>query len=440
MCFPLTYRVPAGAFQTKVGANILLSIQGVCSFMPLWNVTDESIRDRAIRTHTKTYSVEPAFVATSPATFPVVGEHTDYIGGVVVAAMLHLEVAVAASPRSDNKLQVSVTQPNGSRFKESQMSTTMDAVGQRKPGGIEQRLGGIVWSLVHRQMLSRDTRGFDITVVSTIPPFCGLGEAEAMATAFALGLQFAADVEIDAPLRARLAEVCTQAAGTFADTPELRARHIAALRGHANSLAIIDYADGSVTQAPHPRQIELFVVAQPKPKGPTELVGEIRRRHSFLDDAANAYGVDSLRALPEAPARVTDWLSAVHKVHGPNNVPTLEEATHWLQFLSDETKRASEAAAALRSRRMNTVFDILRKSQSEIENTFNLATETNRALVYLCESRGALAARSTAPGVYDAVVAYVDTQRADNFAADLAEDGLLVVPLFAGKPSEYMGE
>ncbi|WJZ03233.1 galactokinase family protein [Corynebacterium freiburgense] len=404
--------------------------------MALWSVPEESLRDRAAQSHRKTYNADPTILTTAPGTIPLVGEHTDYIGGVVVVAMSHLGVAVAASPRPDNKVQVRLSQFDGTRFKDTSTTTNMDSVAQRKPGAIEQKLGGVVWSLVNRQMLSRETQGFNITVVSTIPPHCGLGEAEAMATAFALGLQIAANAEIDAPLRARLAEVCAQSATVFADTPELRARHIAALRGHPKSVALVDYADGSVTQAPHPRELDLFIVAQPKPKGPTELVSEITRRHTFLDDAARAYGVDSLRALPDAPSRVTDWLSAVHKVHGPDKGPGIEEAAHWLQFLSEETRRASEAAAALRSRRMNAVLELARTSQHELENKFNLATETNRALVYLCESRGAQTARSTAPGMFDAVLAYVNPKHSHNFAADLSEDGLLVIPTYAGTPTE----
>ena len=401
--------------------------------MPLWNAPDEDIRDRAAQLHRRTYGIEPQILTTSPGTFPLVGEHTDYIGGIVAVAMTHLGVAVAASPREDSKLNVRLSQP-GSR--DATLESNMDAVAQRKPGGVETRLGGIIWTLINRQMLSRDTQGFDITVVSTIPTNCGLGEAEAMATAFALALQIAADIEIDAPLRARLAEVCTQSASTFADTPELRARHVAALRGHTNSVALVDYADGSVTQAPHPRGIELILVTKPKPAGPTKLLPEIQRRHSFLDDAARAYGVDSLRALPDTQARVTDWLAAVHKVHGTDKVPGLQEAANWLKFLTAETQRAAEAAAALRSRRMNAVLDLVRTSQSELENTFNLATDTHRALVYLCETRGAIAARGTSPGLVDAAVAYVEPKHAENFAADLSADGLLVVPLRAGAPTD----
>ncbi|MDO5076002.1 galactokinase family protein [Corynebacterium sp.] len=400
--------------------------------MPLWNAPDELIGDRAAQVHRRTYSTEPTILTTAPGTLPLVGEHTDYIGGVVAVAMTHLGVAVAASPRNDSKIRVRLSQPS---CRDTNHETTMETIAQRGPGGVETRLGGVVWSLINRQMLSRDTQGFDITVVSTIPANAGLGEAEAMATAFALGLQIAAGVEIDAPLRARLAEVCTQSANTFADTPELRARHVAALRGHAHSVALVDYADGSVTQAPHPRGIEVIVVTKPKSSIATKLVSEIHRRHAFLDDAARAYGVDSLRALPDAQARITDWLSAVHKVHGSDKVPSLEEAAGWLKFLTEETKRASEAAAALRSRRMNAVLELVHTSQTELENTFKLTTDTHRALVYLCESRGAVTARGTSPGLVDAVVTYVDPQRADNYAADLAADGLLVIPLHAGEPT-----
>lgn len=77
--------------------------------------------------------------------------------------------------------------------------------------------------MIHKQMLSRDTKGLDITVLSTIPEGVGLGENSAMDVALALAL-YRENIE-EAPTKARIAEICSQSAFMFSETSVLRAAH-----------------------------------------------------------------------------------------------------------------------------------------------------------------------------------------------------------------------
>lgn len=418
--------------------------------MPMWPAAEISAPDRARTAHQEEVGTGPSQVAHAPSTWFLMGEHVDHSGGVVLAALADLEAAVALSPRADDMVKVTVheTTPGGVEVTRDQVSmgVVADLAAARQPGAEDRgnptdtpaaesgpavRLGGIVWTLIHRQLLSRDTGGLDVTVVTDIPDGMGLGDEAAMEAAFVLALLGDAPDLDDAPMRTRLAEVCTQSAEMFAPAPPLRARHTVALRGSQDSVSVIDYADGSVTQAPHPqsRDLEFFAISVEGAR--TRRSDEIIRRRRFVEDACRAFGTESLRLLPDAPQRVVEWLTAVHKVHGTEDTPSVGEAAAWLAFEEKETVRAQQLARVLRSRRADDIWPLLAQSQSGLTGPYGLLG--SEAMVQLCLMRGALGARAASAGNVEGVIAGVSGRHATNFARDLADDGLVVVRLGRGE-------
>lgn len=466
-------------------------------------VTDTTALTTATtRWHAELYGVAPVFLAHAPATWSVIGEHVDHAGGVVVMSLAGQRAAVSVSPREDHKFVVHFRRDSLADARSTgepaseEDSTTVEEIAtlfsQQQPdvddsgkpttpplprGGLVHRLGGIVWMMMQRQLLSRDTSGMNITVVSAITPNSGLGEYAAIDSALALALQSDAPDVDEAPLRARLAEVCAQAGELFSSTVTLRARYSAALRGagagtgsNAGSSAgsrsgsgagaqvsVLDYADGSLTEAVHPvgRELAAFAVTVPQdvstnedtstgdtnagntsPGDDSETTAatgqsdEIRTRNRFVDSARQAFGAQSLRLLPDAPARVTQWLSAVHQVHGTDGVPELHESRTWLDFHAAETERAQLFAHAIRSQRARDIWPLLRDSQQALQDDYTL--DASMELAQLCQVRGAIGARAAAAGTSKAVIAYVDKKKAENFAHDLVADGLVVTRLIPG--------
>lgn len=418
--------------------------------MPMWPGAERAATERVIAAHEEAVGAPPAHVADAPATWSLIGEHVDHAGGVVLMALAAPRTAVAFSPRTDDLVRVThhQTTPEGvvTTTDETSTGVVAERAAAQQPGvddrgrtlvppvpegGLAARLGGVVWTMVHRQLLSRDTAGVDVTVVADIPDGAGLGADAALEAAFALALQADADDLDDAPLRARLAEVCSQAAEMFSAVPPVRARHTAVLRGAGPTVSVLDYADGSVNQVPHliNGEVAAFAVLSPAPV--SDGSAAIRERRRFTDAACHAFGTESLRLLPDAPQRVVEWLEAVHTVHGTQNTPTLRDASAWLVFHQNETVRAQRLNRALRSRRPEAVWPLLTESQSALTGAYGLGG--TQELAQLCHVRGALAARAAAAGVSGAVIAYVPSRHATNFGADLAADGLTVVPLRSGE-------
>lgn len=396
--------------------------------MPHWRTPDTSAGTRAREQFVADFGAEAGDVTEAPSTVPVVGEYVDHYGGAVILGLGAHRVGVAVAPGEDAEVVVKLHRADGT---EESGSVTLAEVGRlaaaaERPNtdSLALRLGGIAHTMIHRQLLPRDTAGLRITVVSDVPAGPALGEAEAIDAAFALGLHAGTGTLDDAPLRARLAEVCAHSAETFSPRPLTRARFTAALRGTAGSLAVIDYSDGSVMAVPQP-DVPAFALLVPAAQPQDD--GEARRR-TFFTEACRAFGTDSLRTLPDARVRVLDWLRAVHKVHPDVDAPALAEAAEWLEYVEQETDRALAVALALRSRRLDAVWTQLASSQRETAGL----TGADDALVRLATTRRALAARAAGAAGAAGVIAYAPAPRAANFSSDMAEDGLLVVELGRG--------
>ena len=365
-------------------------------------------------------------VASAPGTWVLIGENVDHFGGVTLAGTVALRAAAAVSPRSDGVVAIDARGPLGQEFSAQWRHDEEPA------DGLSRRWWGLVHTLVQRQVLSRDTAGLDITVESDVPVGAGLGALYAADAAIALALAAGHDDVDTAPFRARLADICSHAVETYSSLPVLRARHSVALRG-ADGVSVVDYADGSLTQAPHPSRhgVRVFSLAADLGEPFVESRDAIVDHRAFIDAACANFGVTSLRQLPDASGRTVQWVEARHAA-GDEQAPAPETARRWVQFCESETLRSLAAAKALRSRRANELFTLL-NSPTE---SHDLATPD--ALVALARKRGAVAARPAAAGTSNAVIAFVPVQNADAFAATMARE-FEVIEVTAGEPARVEG-
>lgn len=418
--------------------------------MAVWTTPDVPASQRVAEVHRKVAGRDPLRAADAPGTFIVIGENADHFGGITVVGLTGQRAAVALSPRDDATVHVhgdfagtAITDQAAcsqiAQFGEAGFSS-FGAEGDAAQPLIDVprtpaiRFGGLIHTLVGRQMLPRDTAGMDITIVSDIPLGAGLGALHAADAALALAL-LGGDEDIDsAPLRARLADITSHSAAVYADTPVLRARHSAALRGSADGVSVIDYADGSLTAAPHPARggVRILSVAAAFGEPFVDTARSVEYGREFIDEACANFGVSSLRQLPDASERVVEWVDARRHVHGPDSAPSLETARAWVAFSEAETQRSAAAVKALRSMRDDEFFALI----GEPERSPGLPVP--HQLVQLLEMRGARAARPAAAGMSQAVLAYMSEQGAENAIADLAADGFAVVEITPGSAAALL--
>ena len=367
--------------------------------------------------HVNRTGVEPAAQARAFATWLVVGEHTDFAGGMVLVTPLHAHTHVAISPRSDLDIVVEAG-GHSSTF-------TLAQMGDEGPVTLARRAAHLIQAMIQRQLLSRESKGFDITVASSIPSGLGVGEDAAFDTALALALAHRLEERDSAPVRAKLAEVTFQAAASHSPAVAVRARYATILRGRPGFVNVVDYADGAITQASVPATADTALFAVRPPKVGAPLVAEIVRRQEFHQQAAKAFGADSLRALPDAHGRVIEWLRAVHQVRGADGTPTELEATQWLTFQVQELQAATSVAQAIRALNSAEAYSLLSRSQDSIDELFGCSGVESH-VAQLCRARGAVAARAAHAGVSTAAIAVVADVHADRFIESLTEDGFKV--------------
>lgn len=352
-------------------------------------------------------------VASAPGTWVLIGENVDHFGGATLVGTASLRVAAAASPRDDDTIAIAASSPHNRLTSETTLKQLHD---DDITDPLARRWTGLVQTLIQRQVLSRDTAGLNITIESDVPLGAGLGAMYAADAAIALALAGGHDDIDTAPFRTRLAEVCSHAVATYSSLAVVRARHSVALRG-GDGMSVVDYADGSLTQAPHPTRhgVRVFSLAQELGTPYSKESQAIAEHRAFIDAACANFGVESLRQLPDAVNRVVQWVEARRSV-GDESAPDPDTARRWVHFCESETLRSLAAAKALRSRRANDLFTLL-NSPSE---SHNLATP--EAQVALARERGAIAARPAATGTSDAVIAFVPVQDADAFTTAMAKD------------------
>lgn len=371
------------------------------------------VAKRARTAHEKRTGHAPAHVASAPATWILAGENVDHFGGATLIGLSSLRAAVAFSPRDDHRLVFAASAPAS----EDVVATAPLGEPADADHPLAKRWGGLVHQLIQRQVLSRDTAGLDVTVVSDIPLGAGLGALWAADAAMCLALAAGHGEVNEAPFRARLADIASQAVDAYSSLTGLRSRHTAALRASGTGIAVIDYADGSLTEAPHPGRegVHFFSVAEKFGEADDGEVERIAAHRAFIDAACANFGVSSLRKLPDAIDRVVEWVTARRTV-GDETAPTPEQARAWVHFCEAETLRSMAVAKALRSRHTNDLFSLV-NSPTEARGL-----SLPDALVQLCKTRGALAARPAATGTSKAVLALVSVRTADEFARTMAKD------------------
>ena len=375
------------------------------------------------------FGTEPDGVWCAPGRVNIIGEHTDYNGGLALPIALPHRAYLALRRREDRTVRlVSSLTP------QSIDTLDLDVIGPKgTPGEVRHwnaYIAGVAWAL-ERDGLG-PLSGFDAALVSCVPLGGGLSSSAALESATAvamddvdaLGLAGPAEAPDDAG-RARLVTSCVRAENEVAGAPTGGMDQSASLRCRAGHALELDCRTGEVEQVPFDLSAAGLALLVIDTKAEHSLVdGQYGARRAACEKAARMLGVDLLADI--APDDLETHLSRLAEPAGPTGHGEAEadadELVKRTRHVVTEIDRTRRLVALLRDSRplagpkLEEVGALMNASHDSLRDDYECSCPELDMAVAAARKAGAHGARMTGGGFGGSAIALVDADSADAVA------------------------
>jgi galactokinase len=367
----------------------------------------------------KAFGVAPAHIVQAPGRLELLGNHTDYNGGLVMALAIDKYVFMASSSRKDAQVDlVSTSFPERDKF-------YLDKIEKNPPTPWANYTKGVLLELKKRGV---HFTGFNAAIHGTIPFGAGLSSSAAleMATALTVRALFpftanenALDVppKRDAtgelpPLRPAeklvLAKIGQAAESKFVGVNCGLLDQISSLFGKAGHVIQIDCLHNSVQHDPLPPGVSI-VVCDSKVKHDLS-AGDYNELRRYCESAAQKLGVQFLRSISPADLET--------------NKSKLTEREYECAFhIVGENQRVVFGERALREGDIFQFGQYLFQSHESSRDFFKNSTPELDKLVQIAQrQKGCYGARLTGGGFGGATINLVQSEETRVFMKAVEEE------------------
>jgi galactokinase len=342
-----------------------------------------------------------ALAIFAPGRVNLIGEHTDYSGGLVLPVAVDLGVTVIGHP------DASAIRLQSEAFGET---VELDCDGSpRAPLDGWGRYASAVAMLLHRR--GRPASGLDGVIESTLPPGAGLSSSAALDVAIAIALCRSAGFELP-PLE--LARVAQEAELEAVGVPCGLMDPATALLGRRGHALLLDCGTEEYRHVPLPADLAI-VVLDSGVRHALEHSGYATRR------AELERGLD----LPVLGDRRLVELTFEEVVEIAEAPGVDEIAARRLFHVVSENDRVRRCVAALEQAGgadLDALGALFREGHESLRDDFEVSTPELDLLVELAYAHGAVAARMTGGGFGGSVVALARTGDAQALAEAVTDD------------------
>jgi galactokinase len=384
-----------------------------------WEPADGAARVREL--FTDRFGAEPDGTWSAPGRVNLIGEHTDYNGGLCLPFDLPHRTYVAVRRTDGGTVRlVSAQESTGVR------EVALPEVAPGTVSGWPAYVVGVAWAL---REAGHEVGGFDIAVDSCVPYGAGLSSSAALECSaavaldalFGLGLAGTA-AEPDDAGRTTLALACIRAENEIAGASTGGMDQSVSLRGRAGHALLLDTRDGSVRHVPFDLTAHDLALLVIDTKAEHTLVdGQYAARRAACEQAAAQLGVSSLREID--PDRLGDALAAL--AHGTGAVG---EGSHdaavlvkRVRHVVTEIARVEEFVALLDDDRVEQVGGAMDASHASLRDDYEVSCRELDVAVDAARGAGALGARMTGGGFGGSAIALVRAGDVDAVAAAVAD-------------------
>ncbi len=330
----------------------------------------------------------------APGRVELLGNHTDYNGGIVLSAAIHLGITATGRRRGDGKVVVSSEGISG--------VVAVDA------GNIAAKDSWADYPLGVAKILidaGYPVGGFEAEYASTLPLGAGLSSSAAIEVATAVLLTQLFHFEID-PLA--LAKLCRKAENEFVGVSCGLLDQVSSVFGKKDHAIYLDCRAETVESIPFPPSVGLLIVHSGVKHALTG--GEYNERRSQCLEAAKLLGVETLRDATTA------------RLHAAKISETIK---HRALHITGENERVTEALDYLRAGDVKALGGLMTASHlSSIENFQNSTDELDTLVAIANAQPGVHGARLTGGGFGGAIVALTDLDVIEQVADDVVSSYL----------------
>ncbi|MFC9975836.1 galactokinase [Spirillospora sp. NPDC127200] len=320
----------------------------------------------------------------APGRVNLIGEHTDYNGGLVLPFAVPWGVTAEAAARDDGVLEL-----RSDRYPDRPVTVRPEDLRPGTPDGWAAYAAGVVWAL---RRDGRPVGGAGIRLESDLPEGAGLSSSAALECAVAGALNDLYGLGLDA---AGLARVAQRAENDFVGAPTGILDQSASLFGRAGHAVLIDTRDLARTPVPFDLAaagLRLLIIDTGVAHA--HLTGGYGDRRRECERAAETLGVPLLSDLA-APA--------------PTGDAVLDRRVRHVVTENARVRRTVELLGAGAPREVGA---LLTASHASLRDDYEVSWPEADRVVEAALAAGALGARMVGGGFGGSVIALVDEHAA----------------------------